>query len=314
MTAFITRRLIQGLIVIGLISLLTFFLINLAPGGPSSLIDFNTTEQQRQARLRQYGLDKPVVQRYVAWLQGAVQGDLGTSINSGLEVSSLLRQRLARTLVLGISALLIASFLGVGLGMIAALNSNRLADHVVSIISTLGMSIPNFWLGILLIIVFSVMLGSLPATAMPSSQQAPLLVWVRHLVLPVSVLAFSLLPNVVRITRASFLDVLSSDYIRTARAKGLINRRVLLKHAMKNALVPVIAILGLITAVLFSGSVVIENVFGYAGLGRLAVDAARGRDYPVIMGVTLLAGSLVVVVNLVTDILYALIDPRIRHD
>lgn len=314
MTAFVIRRLGQGVIVIVLISLFTFFLINLAPGGPSSLVDFNTTEAQRQARLKQYGLDQPVGQRYLTWLRGVVRGDLGSSINGGLDVSTLLRERLSRTLVLGISALVLAATLGVALGMIAALNSNRLADHLVSIISTLGMSIPNFWLGILLIIVFSVTLGSLPATAMPSSQQAPFLVWARHLVLPVSVLAFSLLPNVVRITRASFLDVLSSDYIRTARAKGLISRRVLLKHAMKNALVPVIAILGLITAVLFSGSVVIENVFGYAGLGRLAVDAARGRDYPVIMGVTLLAGSLVVVVNLITDILYALIDPRIRHD
>ncbi|MEM6427940.1 MAG: ABC transporter permease [Deinococcota bacterium] len=314
MTTYIVRRVLQGLVVVWLVSVLTFFLINLAPGGPSSLVDMNTTAAQREARLRQYGLDKPVVIRYRDWLVGTVQGDLGTSINGGLEVSQLLRERLGRTLILGLSALVLAAVLGVLLGVAAALNANRILDHIVSLISTLGMSVPNFWLGILLIIIFSVTLGSLPATGMPSSRDASWLTWIQHLILPVSVLAFSLLPNVVRITRASFLEVLSSDYIRTASAKGLRRQLVLTKHAMKNALVPVIAILGLISAVLLSGSVVIENVFGYAGLGRLAVDAARGRDYPVIMGVTLLAGTVVVIVNLLTDVLYAVIDPRIRHD
>jgi peptide/nickel transport system permease protein len=314
MTVFVIRRLLQGLLVLFLISLITFFLINLAPGGPSSLIDFQSTAEQREARLRQFGLDRPVTERYVRWLGGAVRGDLGTSINQGLPVSRLLRQRLGTTLQLALSALVLATLVGVLLGVVAALYRNGWPDHVVSSVSTLGMSIPNFWLGIVAIIVFAVQLDWLPASGSYTIGQGfSLGDRLAHLVLPAGVLAFSLMPNVVRVTRSALLEVMTSDFVRTARAKGVADRWVLWKHTMRNALVPVIAIVGLITTVLFSGSVVIESVFGWAGLGRLAIEAANGRDYPVILGVTLLAGAIVVSVNILVDLLYAAADPRIRH-
>lgn len=315
MAVYIARRLLQGLLVLFLISLFTFFLINLAPGGPSSLIDFQSTAEQREARLAQYGLDQPVHLRYLSWLGGALRGDLGTSINQGLPVGSLLVQRLGTTLQLALAALLLASLFGVLLGVIAALHSNRWPDHIVSTVSTLGMSVPNFWLGIVVILVFAVQLRWLPASGSYTIGAGfSVADRLAHLILPAGVLAFSLMPNVVRVTRSALLEVMASDYVRTARAKGVVDRAVLWKHTMKNALVPVIAILGLITTVLFSGSVVIESVFGWAGLGRLAIEAANGRDYPVILGVTILVGVVVVLVNLLVDLLYAAVDPRIRYD
>lgn len=315
MAVYISRRLVQGVVVLFLISLFTFFLINLAPGGPSSLIDFQSTAAERDARLRQYGLDQPVHLRYLSWLSSALRGDLGTSINQGLPVGSLLVQRLGKTLQLALAALFLATVFGVLLGVIAALYNNAWPDHVVSTVSTLGMSIPNFWLGIVVIIFFSVQLRWLPASGSYTIGKAfSLSDRLEHLILPASVLAFSLMPNVVRVTRSALLEVRTSDFVRTARAKGLNERSVLWKHTFKNALVPVIAILGLITTVLFSGSVVIESVFGWAGLGRLAIEAANGRDYPVILGVTMLVGVLVVLVNLLVDLLYALADPRIRRE
>lgn len=315
MLEYVARRLVQGVFVLFLVSLLTFFLINLAPGGPSSLVDFQSTAVEREARMRQFGLDRPVHERYLEWLGGAVRGDLGRSINQGLPVAQLLAQRLPLTLTLGGTALVLAAVLGVALGVIAALKRDRWPDHLVGSVATLGMSVPNFWLGILAIIVFAVNLGWLPAAGNASIGRGfDLGDRVRHLILPAGVLAFSLMPNVIRTTRAAVLETLAADFVRTARAKGLQERVVLVKHTMRNALVPVIAMLGLIAAVLFSGSVVIESVFGYAGIGRLAIEAANGRDYPVILGVTLLAGFVVVSVNLLVDLLYAVVDPRIRRD
>ena len=309
------RRMMQGVIVIFLVSLFTFLLVHLAPGGPSSLIDFQSTAAQREARLRQFGLDQPLHLRYFNWFTSAIRGDLGVSINQGLPVRFLLRQRLATTLQLAVAALLLTAFLGVSLGTIAALHHNRWIDHLVNTIATLGMSIPNFWMGIVTIIFFSVHLRWLPTSGSQTiGSSFSILDRAKHLVLPASVLAFGLMPNVIRVTRAALLETLTKAYVRTAKAKGLVGHRVLWKHAMKNALVPVIAMLGLITTVLFSGSVVIESVFGWSGIGRLAVEASNGRDYPVILGVTLLIGSLVVAINLIIDLLYAFVDPRIRYD
>ena len=315
MGVFIVRRLLQGVLVLLLVSAFTFFLVNLAPGGPAAAVSLERTAAEREALYRQYGLDKPVVVRYAAWLGGVVRGDLGTSLTQGLPVGSLLMQRLGNTLQLALTALILTALLGVTLGVLAAVTQNRLPDHLISSVATLGMSVPGFWLGIVSIIVFSVRLGWLPSSGVSSVGAGfSLLDRAQHLVMPAGVLAFTLLPNVVRVARSAMLEVLSSDYVRTARAKGLPGRTVLLKHTFKNALVPVIAILGLITTVLFSGSVVIESVFSWPGLGRLAIEAANGRDYPVILGVTLVTGTIVVVVNLLVDILYAAVDPRISYD
>ncbi|MBW7915274.1 MAG: ABC transporter permease [Trueperaceae bacterium] len=315
MTAFVLRRVGLGVIVLWLVSVVTFFLVHLAPGGPSAAVNFEATAEQREALLEQFGLNDPVLVRYGKWLAGVVRGDLGVSYNQGLPVGLLLRQRLPNTLTLGLAALVTATVLGILLGTVAAIHRNGWVDHAVSTISTLGMSIPGFWLGIVAIILFAVELRWLPASGIVSSGSGgALLDRLRHLVLPAGVLAFTLMPNVVRVTRSALLEVNRADYVRTARGKGLSPNRVLFKHAFKNALVPVLAVLGLVTTALFSGSVVIESVFGWPGLGRLAIEAANGRDYPVILGATLLAGAIVVVVNLAVDMLYAVVDPRIRHD
>ncbi len=316
MTGYLLRRIGLGLLVLWLVSVLTFFLINLAPGGPSAAVSMERTAAEREATIRQLGLDKPVLQRYGEWLLGVVRGDLGVSYAQGLPVSRLLGQRLPNTLTLGLTALVLTGLLGVVLGLVAALGANRWPDHLVSTLSTLGMSIPGFWLGIVAIIVFAVELRWLPGSGIvsPGRMGGDLLDRIRHLVLPASVLAFTLMPNVVRVTRAAVLEVSRSDYVRTARSKGLSPSAVFLKHAFKNALVPVLAVLGLVTTALFSGSVVIESVFAWPGLGRLAIEAANGRDHPVILGATLLAGTVVVTVNLLVDLLYAAVDPRIRHE
>lgn len=315
MTAYIVRRLLQGVVVLFLISAVTFLLINLAPGGPTSAVSLGRTAEEREAVLKQYGLDRPVLVRYFDWLGGVLRGDLGKSYNQGLPVSSLLVQRMGNTLQLALSALALTALLGVALGVLSALYKNRWPDHLISSLATVGMSVPAFWLGIVAIIVFAVQFKWLPSSGIFTvGQEFSLWDRLRHLAMPAGVLAFTLMPNVIRITRSALLDVLTSDYVRTARAKGVSERVVLLKHTLKNALVPVITILGLITTVLFSGSVVVESVFGWAGLGRLAIEAANGRDYPVILGVTLLVGAIVVVVNLLVDVLYAAVDPRISHE
>jgi len=314
MTGYVANRLAQGILVLFLISLVTFSLINFAPGGPSSLVSMESTAEQREARLRQYGLDQPAPVRYLRWLAGAVRGDLGDSINQGLPVERLLVQRMTVTLQLAGYAMLLTAVFGILFGVLGALHHNRWPDHIVSVVTTLGMSVPNFWLGIVAIIVFAVTLGWLPAAGNATLGGGfDLSDRLRHAVLPAGVLAFSLMPNVVRVTRSALLEVLASDFVRTARAKGLPQRGIVWKHTLRNALVPVISILGLITTVLLSGSVVIESVFGWPGLGRLAIDAASGRDYPVILGVTVMVGALTVIVNLVVDLLYAVADPRIRY-
>ena len=315
MATYAIRRLLQGLLVLFLISVITFFLINLAPGGPSSAVALGRTAEEREAVLSQLGLDKPLLVRYFNWFGGVLRGDLGKSMNQGLPVSSLLAQRSVNTLQLALTALLLTAIFGIVLGLISAVYKNRWPDHLISSLATVGMSVPAFWLGIVCIIIFAVQLKLLPSSGIYSiGQEFSLVDRLRHLAMPAGVLAFTLMPNVIRVTRSALLDVLTSDYVRTARAKGLSEQLVLLKHTLKNAMVPVIAILGLITTVLFSGSVVVESVFGWAGLGRLAIEAANGRDYPVILGVTILVGAIVVIVNLLVDLLYAAVDPRISHE
>ena len=313
MTSYILRTLVLGAVVLWLVSVVTFFLIHLAPGGPSSAVSFERTAEEREALLKQFGLDEPVVVRYGKWLLSAVQGDLGVSYNQGLPVALLLKQRLPNTLTLGLAALVTATVLGILLGTVAAVNRNGWLDHVVSTI--LGMSLPGFWLGIVAIILFAVELRWLPAPGIVSSGKAGHLVdRLKHLAMPAGVLAFTLMPNVVRVTRSALLEVSRADFVRTARGKGLAPGTVLFKHAFKNALVPVLAVLGLVTTALFSGSVVIESVFGWPGLGRLAIEAANGRDSPVILGARLSAGLVAVVVTLPVDLLSAAVDPRIRHE
>ncbi len=315
MLGFFGRRLGQGLLVLLLISLVTFFLINLAPGGPSAASKFESTAEERAALSRQLGLDRPVIARYGLWAADMVRGNFGTSLNGGQPIGPMVRQRLATTAQLGLAALALSILIGIPLGVITALRKNSVLDHVVNTFSTLGMSIPDFWTGIVLILLFSVTWRILPSSGMADlSGGFSLKEWLRHLVLPASVLTFVMLPNLLRFTRSSLLEVLSADYLRTARAKGVGEFWVVYKHALRNAFVPIIAMVGLLLPALLSGSVIIESVFGLPGMGRLAVDAALGRDYNTVMAVTLVAGGIVIFTNLLVDLAYSVIDPRIRRD
>ncbi|GGR10582.1 ABC transporter permease [Deinococcus ruber] len=315
MLGFLGRRLGQGLVVLLLISLVTFFLINLAPGGPSAASKFESTAEERAAITKQLGLDQPVTVRYGLWAAQVVQGRFGNSLNGGQPIGPMVVQRLATTAQLGLAALLLSILIGIPLGILTAMRKNSVLDHLVNALSTLGMSIPDFWTGIVLILLFSVTWHVLPASGMADfSSGFSLVEWLRHLALPASVLAFVMLPNLLRFTRSSLLEVMNADYLRTARAKGVTEFWVIFKHALRNAFVPIVAMIGLLLPALLSGSVIVESVFGLPGMGRLAVDAALGRDYNTIMAVTLVAGAIVIFTNLLVDLAYSVIDPRIRRD
>ena len=315
MLGFLGRRLGQGVVVLLLISLVTFFLINLAPGGPSAAARFESTAEERAALAVQLGLDDPVVVRYGHWAADLLRGDFGTSLNGGQPIGPMVWQRLLTTAQLGLAALVLSVLIGIPLGILSAMRRNSVLDHVVGAFSTLGMSIPDFWTGIVLVLLFSVTWKVLPASGLADfSNGFSLVEWVRHLALPASVLAFVMLPNLLRFTRSSLLEVLSADYLRTARAKGVRENRVIFRHALRNALVPVMAMVGLLLPALLSGSVIVESVFGLPGMGRLAVDAALGRDYNTVMAVTLVAGAIVILTNLLVDLTYTVIDPRIRRE
>lgn len=315
MLTFLGRRVGQGILVLLMISLVTFFLINLAPGGPSAAARFETTAEERAALSKKLGLDLPVTTRYAVWASDVVRGDFGDTLNGGEPIAPILQQRLWNTAQLSLAALVLSVVIGVPLGILSALRRNSFIDHLMNGVTTMGMSIPDFWTGIMAILLFSVTWKVLPSSGMyDTSAGFSVVGWLRHMILPASVLAFVMLPNLVRFTRSSLLEVLSTDYLRTARAKGVKEKSVILKHALRNALVPIVAMVGLILPALLSGSVIVESVFGLPGMGRFAVDAALGRDYNAIMAVTMVAGAVVIMTNLLVDMTYSLIDPRIRND
>ncbi|MCR8629961.1 ABC transporter permease [Paenibacillus radicis (ex Xue et al. 2023)] len=315
MSRFITLRIGQGIITLLLVSILTFFLINLAPGGPSAIMNFESTAQQREALTKQLGLDKPVVQRYFEWLGGVVKGDLGRSLDSQQPVATLLAERFPNTVLLSAATLVFTLLIGIPLGVIAAVKRGSWLDRLITFMSTFGMAIPEFWLGILLIIIFAVTYQMLPPSGMITAGSVfSLGDLAKHMIMPMLTLSILMLPNIVRFTRSAMVDVIDLDYIRTARAKGLKSFSVFFKHALRNALIPIAAIVGLIIPILLGGSVVVENVFGWPGMGRLAVQAATNRDYTVVMGLTLMVGTIVIITNIVTDLLYSVLDPRIRYE
>ena len=307
------QRVVQGVIVLVLVSAITFLLVNLAPGGPSSLMRMDATPEQREALTRRLGLDQPVPVRYLQWFSGALRGDLGISLSSNEPVAFRIAQRLPNTLLLASTALVVSILVGIPLGVVAALRRNSLPDFAVAIVSVMGVSVPAFWLGIILILAFSVSLPLLPSSGIASSgNEGDLADRLQHLVMPALVLSTTVLPYVVRFTRSALLEVLHQDYVRTATAKGLSRTRVVYAHALRNALVPVVSIVGTLVPRLVGGSVVTEAVFGWPGMGRLAVEAANGRDYPLIVGITVIVAAVVVSSSLVVDLAYSWLDPRIR--
>ncbi len=314
MLKFLLNRLGQSIILLFLVTIITFFLVNLAPGGPSSVMRMDASPEERQAMIENLGLDQPVVVRYVDWLKNALQGDLGVSFTSSEPVVQRIAERLPYTIELTLFTIIISVILGIFFGVIAAIKRGKAQDHVINFISVIGLSVPAFWLALMLILLFSVQLGWLPSSGVGArGEDFDLWGWISHLILPVLILTTTVLPNIVRFTRSSMLEVITQNYVRTARAKGAKEAIVLYVHALRNALIPVVTIIGMLIPRLLSGAVIIESIFGWTGIGTLIIEAAKGRDYPLVMGVTVVITIVVVVCNLIVDLLYSRIDPRVKN-
>jgi len=309
----VLRRLLATIPVMGVVALAVFALLHVTPGDPAVIIagDYATTDDIARIRTR-LGLDQPFHTQAAIWLGRVVRGDLGTSIFSGLPVSTLIGQRAATTIWLTLFAMLISVGVGVPIGVVAAWRKGSWLDRAVMVFAVSGFSMPTFWLGFILVYVFAITAGWLPVQG-----YAPLGdgvgSFLSHLILPALTLSVVYMGLIARMTRASMLGVLDEDYIRTAFAKGLAPSGVLVRHALKAASLPIVTIIGIGFALLIGGAVVTESVFALPGLGRLTVDAIVRRDYPVIQGVLLVVSGVYVMINLVVDVLYVVLDPRIRY-
>jgi peptide/nickel transport system permease protein len=312
MLAEILRRPLATIPVMVVVALAVFALLHVTPGDPAVIIagDYATTDDIARIRTR-LGLDQPFTTQVGLWLARVVRGDLGTSIFSGLPVSTLIGQRAATTMWLTLFAMVISVGLGVPVGVVAAWRRGSWIDRAVMVFAVSGFSMPTFWLGFILVYLFAITAGWLPVQGYQPVASG-LWPFLSHLILPALTLSLVYMALIARMTRASMLGVLAEDYIRTAFAKGLAPRGVLIRHALKNASLPVVTIIGIGFALLIGGAVVTESVFALPGLGRLTVDAIVRRDYPVIQGVLLVVSGVYVLINLVVDLLYVVLDPRIR--
>ncbi|MBP9904126.1 MAG: ABC transporter permease [Rhodoferax sp.] len=309
---FLLNRLAGAAVVLMIVAVLVFLLTRLASGDPMALMlgDQATVEDVAKART-QYGLDKPLPTQFALWMGELLQGNLGQSIFLQRPVAQALLERAEPTLFLAFFAVTIAAAIGIPFGMVAAIWRGSLPDQLLSGLAMLGASIPSFWMGLILIQFFAVHLGWFPASGYGDPGMG-LSARLYHLVLPASVLGLLNSALIIRFTRASMLDILGEDFVRTARAKGLPERVVMFKHVLRNALVPIITVLGLTVALMIGGTVVTETVFNLPGVGNLVVRAVLRRDYPVIQGTLLVIAGIYVFINLMIDLLYTLVDPRIR--
>ncbi len=313
MLSYIVRRMLATIPVMGVVAIFVFSLLYLSPGDPAVIIAGDTATLDDIARIRQkLGLDQPFYVQFGTWVWNLLHGDLGISIFTNLPVMTLIKQRIEPTVALTICTLLVTIPVAIPLGVIAAWKAGTWIDRVVMVFAVAGFSIPGFVLAYILIFTFSIGLDLLPVQGYTSIKDG-FGAFASHMVLPSITLGLFYAALVARITRASMLDVLSQDYVRTAQAKGLSNREVLIGHALKNAAVPIATIIGIGVALLISGVVITETVFAIPGIGRLVVDAILRRDYPIIQGVILMFSAWYVLVNLAVDISYTLFDPRIRY-
>jgi peptide/nickel transport system permease protein len=313
MGRYVVGRLAQSLVLLIFVSMLTFGLIHIAPGGPGVLLAPGMTGQQIKEAQQRLGFNDPIPVQYVRWLRNLLRGDLGKSYSQGLNVSTLITKRLSVTLQLLFTSLILSGVFGVAIGVLSAMRRNSLIDHIATGFSFFGMSVPTFWLGLMLIILFSIKLHVLPSSGAQTLGK-PFTVTDRleHLLMPAVVLAVANLAQIARYTRSSMLEVLQADYLRTARAKGQRERSVIWRHALRNALIPVITVVALGIPRLVGGAAITESVFAWPGMGQLAVDSALQRDYPAIMGITMMVSVVVIVTNFLTDLSYLLIDPRVK--
>ncbi len=323
MIRFLAGRLLQGVAIVFAVATITFILLQLAPGDPVDAFGATgrlTREVAEQQRVN-FGLDRPVAERYVRYIWNVARGDLGHSYTWPLSVGTAIRQRIPATLMLAVAALLIDFTLGILIGAFQGTRRRTRTDDSLSVLTLSLFSIPMFWLGMMLVLVFAMGLGWFPPSGMRTPWLYPHLsfpgsVWdhAKHLVLPALTLGVIGAASTARFQRAAMIDVVQQDYVRTARAKGLEEKAVLYRHALRNALLPVITLFGLSFPVLLSGAVLVEEVFSWPGLGNLAVDAFRSRDYPLVTGMAIVAAAMVVIGNLVADLLYRVADPRSRQE
>jgi peptide/nickel transport system permease protein len=313
MLGFAFRRILASLPVLLLVTLISFSMMHLVPGDPAAAIaGAGATNREIEAIRVQLGLDRPFLEQLLAWYGGLLRGDLGRSILLNRPVWQAIVERLPITLPLALFGLVLTVLVGVPAGVIAALRANSWVDQLVTGLAMLGVSVPSFWLALMLIVLFGVHLEWLPTGGFVPFHQDPA-AWARSMVLPSVSLALLQIGLLARITRSTMLEVLRQDFVRTAWAKGLPGWMVIGKHALKNVMVPVVTVIGISFGLLLSGSIVIETVYGMPGIGRLMANAIFGRDYPVIQGGLLITGVMLVLLNLAVDILYAVIDPRVRY-
>jgi peptide/nickel transport system permease protein len=310
----LARRLASAVPVLVIVSLITFGLMRLIPGDPAAAIAGIAATPAQIEQLRQdLGLDEPLWVQLLHYYEGLLRGDLGRSLLLGKGVFAATMERLPVTLGLSLYALVFTLLIGVASGIVAALRQNSWVDQAAMMFAMIGISVPNFFLGLLMIILFAVHLGWLPSGGYVPFGEDPL-AWLQSTTMPAFSLALLQAGLLARITRSSMLEVLRQDYIRTARAKGLPERRVILKHALANALIPIVTVVGIIVSLLLSGAVVTEALFSLPGMGQLLTQAVLNRDYPMVQGGLLLVTVFLVLVNITVDTLYAVLDPRVRHE
>jgi len=326
MTAYIVRRLLWMIPLLVGVSIITFAMLKRIPGDPVTVMLLESrssgrviTEADRERLRKQYGLDKPAYLQYFDWLGEVLRGNLGTSIRMKQPVTEVIKQRLPNTMKLAGVSLVITLAIALPLGILSAVRQYSWLDYVLTAFNFGGISIPQFWLALMLLYLFAVEIQLLPVRGMRSPYVEPgfwnhLVDTVTHYILPVTSVTLASLAGYMRYQRAAMLEVIRQDYIRTARAKGLPEHVVILKHAWRNALIPIITLLGYVLVILVEGSIVVEAIFSWPGMGLLAVDSLQQRDYPVVMAIVMLSAVLIMIGTLLSDILYAIVDPRVRYD
>jgi peptide/nickel transport system permease protein len=314
MKAYLIKRFFILIVTLILVSMVIFAVLMVIPGDPAQIIlGIHATPETLRELRHQLGLDRPVLIQYLTYMKNLAIGDMGRSIAYDVPIRSLILSRLQVTIPLAILSMILAILLSIPMGTYSALNRNRIGDYGIMVFSQIGLAVPAFWAGILLILLFAVTLHWLPAGGFESWLKDPIRA-LNSLLLPAFSLGFVRAAVLTRMTRSSMLEVLGEDYIRTARSKGLPKRIVVYKHAFRNAIIPVITIIGLQASDLLAGAIIIENVFYLPGVGRLVFEAIGQRDLPVVQGVVLFIAMLIVIINFVTDVAYRYFDPRIRYE
>jgi peptide/nickel transport system permease protein len=313
MTQYIIRRLIYAVFIVWGCATIVFFLLRLVPGDPVAAMLGREYTPEAAAQIRKnLGLDKPLYQQYYTWMGEVVRGDLGKSIDTRESVTMQIKRALPKTLSITILAFIIGCVVAVPMGMLAALKRDSVFDYVASITTFIGISLPTFWFGIVFILIFAVKFRWFPSVGYVSPSDG-LWPWFKHLLLPALAAGVGQAAVLMRFVRAGLLEVMGSDYVRTARAKGLSERKVIVDHAMRTAMIPVVTVAGLSLAGLLGGLVITETVFSISGIGRLLTTAIFAKDYPIVQGVILLITLIFVLANLAVDVLYTFLDPRIRY-